>query len=81
MARLEELPPESVAGRILPWAIPAIIVVLFALGFIRAGWSMSSAMLLGWLIIHGGLAAVGAALAFAHPLTIVIAFVMAPSAP
>ena len=78
VTRLEALPPKSAAGRILPWAIPAIIVALFALGFLRAGWSMSSAMLLRWLIIHGGLAAVGSALALAHPLTIVIAFVMAP---
>jgi pheromone shutdown-related protein TraB len=75
---LDSLAPKSTVGRILPWTIPALIVALFAYGFVRAGWSMSSAMLLRWLIIHGGLAAVGAALAFAHPLTIVIAFVMAP---
>jgi pheromone shutdown-related protein TraB len=78
VAHLDELPPKSTAGRILPWAIPAIIVVLFALGFLRAGWQMSSAMLLRWLLIHGGLAAVGAAIALAHPLTILIALVMAP---
>ena len=78
VSRLDELPAKSAAGRILPWAVPALIVVLFALGFLRAGWGMSSAMLLRWLIIHGGLAAVGAALALAHPLTILIALVMAP---
>jgi pheromone shutdown-related protein TraB len=78
VSRLDELPAKGMAGRIIPWTIPAIIVALFALGFVRAGWSMSSAMLLRWLIIHGGLAAVGSALAFAHPLTIVVAFVMAP---
>lgn len=78
VADLDMLPAKTVAGRILPWTIPALIVALFAYGFARAGWSMSSAMLLRWLIIHGGLAAVGAALSLAHPLTIVIAFVMAP---
>ncbi len=78
VSHLDELPPKSTAGRILPWAIPAVIVALFALGFLRAGWSMSSAMLLRWLVIHGGLAAVGAALALAHPLTILIALVGAP---
>ncbi|HET6452720.1 MAG TPA: TraB/GumN family protein [Spirochaetia bacterium] len=78
VSRLDELPARTMAGRILPWTIPALIVVIFALGFIRAGWSMSSAMLLRWLIIHGGLAAVGAALALAHPLTILIALVGAP---
>jgi len=75
---LDQLAPKSVAGRIVPWAIPAIIVALFAAGFIKAGWSMTGAMLLRWVVIHGGLAAVGAALALAHPITIVIAFVMAP---
>ncbi len=75
---LDELPPKGTAGKILPWAIPAIIVALFATGFIRAGWSMTGAMLLRWVVIHGGLAAVGAAVSLAHPLTILIAFVMAP---
>jgi pheromone shutdown protein TraB len=78
VSHLDELPAKSVAGRVLPWAIPALIVALFALGFLRAGWAMSSSMLLRWLIIHGGLAAVGAALALAHPLTILLAFVAAP---
>jgi len=78
VAHLDALPEKSVAGRVLPWAIPAIIVALFALGFLRAGWGMSSSMLLRWLIIHGGLAAVGSAIALAHPLTILIAFVGAP---
>ena len=78
VSHLDELPVKSLAGRVLPWAIPALIVALFALGFLRAGWGMSSSMLLRWLIIHGGLAAVGAAIALAHPLTIVLAFVAAP---
>jgi pheromone shutdown-related protein TraB len=78
LAPLDELPRKKWAGRIIPWTIPTIIVVLFGLGFIRAGWNMSLAMFWRWLIIHGGLAAVGALLAWAHPLTIVIAFVGAP---
>jgi len=78
VSALEELPSRSLAGRVLPWAIPAIIVALFSLGFIRAGWKMSLAMFWRWLLIHGGLAAVGSLLAWAHPLTIVIAFVGAP---
>jgi len=75
---LDELPRRGWAGRLLPWAIPAAIIALFCLGFIRAGWSMSLQMFWRWLLIHGGLAAVGSLLAFAHPLTILIAFVLAP---
>ena len=78
LAPLDAIPQKKLLGKILPWTIPAIIVVIFGLGFIRAGWSMSETMLLRWLIIHGGLAAVGSALALAHPLTILIAFVGAP---
>lgn len=78
VSALDQLPKRSVAGRVLPWAIPAIIIVLFSLGFIRAGWRMSLEMFWRWLLIHGGLAAVGSLLAWAHPLTILIAFVGAP---
>lgn len=78
LAPLDQLPVKGWAGRVLPWAIPAIIVVLFGLGFIRAGWQMSLEMFWRWLLLHGGLAALGSLLAFAHPLTIVIAFVGAP---
>jgi pheromone shutdown-related protein TraB len=75
---LDKIPVKGIAAKILPWAIPAVIVVLFGLGFLRAGWQMSLEMFWRWLLIHGGLAAVGAALSLAHPLTIVIAFVGAP---
>ena len=53
-------------------------MALFALGFIRAGWRMSLQMFWKWLLLHGGLAALGSLIAFAHPLTILIAFVGAP---
>jgi pheromone shutdown-related protein TraB len=75
---LDQLPTRGWAGRVLPWLIPAVIVVLFGLGFIKAGWQMSLGMFWRWLLLHGGLAALGSLLAFAHPLTIVIAFVGAP---
>jgi pheromone shutdown-related protein TraB len=78
LAPLDQLPQKGWAGRILPWTIPAVIVVLFGLGFMRAGWQMSLEMFWRWTLIHGGLAAVGSLLAFAHPVTIVIAFVGAP---
>jgi pheromone shutdown-related protein TraB len=75
---LDQLPARGWAGRVLPWMIPAVIVVLFGLGFLKAGWQMSLEMFWRWLLLHGGLAALGSLLAFAHPLTIVIAFVGAP---
>ncbi len=78
LSALDKLPERGWVGKALPWTIPAIILGLFVLGVIRAGWSLSLEMFWRWLLIHGGLAAVGSLIALAHPLTILIAFVGAP---
>lgn len=74
---LEYLPPKGLFTRVLPWAIVAIILTGFAIGFARGpelGWQL----VLEWVLINGTLAAVGALLARGHPLTILTAFVAAP---
>jgi len=61
----------------LPWLIAALVITGFAIGFSRSpelGWQL----LLEWLLINGGLAALGGIIALAHPLTIVTAFFAAP---
>ncbi len=78
LAPLETIPVRRLASRIIPWTIPALIVVIFGLGFIRAGWDKGIELFLLWVVVHGGLAAVGSLLALAHPLTILVAFVGAP---
>jgi pheromone shutdown-related protein TraB len=78
LAPLDTLPTRTLAGRIVPWTLPAAFVVIFGLGFLRAGWNKGLELFLLWLVVHGGLAAVGSLLAFAHPLTILVAFVGAP---
>jgi pheromone shutdown protein TraB len=80
LTALESIPGKGWAGKILPWLIPALLVVLFALGFLKSGWQMSLSLALKWLLANGGLAAVGSLLALSHPLTIIIAFVGAPIA-
>jgi pheromone shutdown-related protein TraB len=80
LASLEQLPVKGWAAKLLPWIIPAALVAIFALGFVKSGWQMSLDLALKWLLANGGLAALGSLLAFAHPLTIVIAFVGAPIA-
>jgi pheromone shutdown-related protein TraB len=80
LAALERIPGKGLPGKILPWIVPALLVVLFGLGFLKSGWEMSLSLALKWLLANGGLAALGSLLAFAHPLTIVIAFVGAPIA-
>ncbi len=74
---LERVPPASRGWRLLPWALVAVIVAGFVVGFWRdseVGWQMVQQ----WVVINGTLAAIGAALALAHPLTVASAFLAAP---
>ncbi|TVQ88664.1 MAG: TraB/GumN family protein [Chromatiaceae bacterium] len=74
---LEQVPPPGRLWRLVPWLIVALILGLFAYGFTRSpelGWNL----VLDWVLINGGLSALGAALAGAHPLTILGAFLAAP---
>ncbi len=74
---LNRVPPPSPLRRILPWAIVAIILVGFTLGFSRGpelGWRLVTE----WVLINGTLSALGALIAAAHPLAILTAFVAAP---
>ncbi len=77
---LDRVPEPSRLSAILPWLIPALLVALIAAGFLRAGVGVSLDMMLKWMLLNGSLAALGAALALAHPLSILISFVGAPIA-
>ncbi|WP_455206555.1 TraB/GumN family protein [Kaarinaea lacus] len=71
------IPPSSKWPKFIPWAIVLLIFAGFALGFSRSpdlGWELVG----DWVLINGGLAAIGAILALAHPITIIGAFIAAP---
>jgi len=74
---LDRVPPPSRLWKALPWLILIAVLSGFAIGFARSpelGWSL----VLTWIVINGGLSALGAAIAGAHPLTIATALVAAP---
>lgn len=76
-SRLEVIPKRSRWPRLIPWAIMALIVTGFIIGFSRSpelGWQL----VFIWVVINGGLAALGALLARGHPLTVLSALVAAP---
>ena len=79
-ARLDELEQMKKPGRwlkLLPWLIIILIMAGFGLGFQRSpelGWNL----VIDWIVINGGLCAIGSALAAAHPLTVLVAFLAAP---
>ena len=78
LAELESLPPPSKWSKIWPWLIPASVVALIAWGFLQGGVERGIDSIYIWVGVTGVLAAVGAALSWAHPLTILSAFVAAP---
>lgn len=74
---LNYIPPSSQWPKMIPWIIVALIFIGFGFGFYRSpdlGWQMVS----DWILINGGLAAIGALIALAHPITVAGAFVAAP---
>ena len=78
VSQLNNVPPRSVLSKGARWIIPAIIVALFAAGFIRSGEELSLAMLQRWILWNGSLAALGAIIALGHPAAILVSFLGAP---
>ena len=78
--RLEELsrkPSPSRTGYYIGWAICVFILGMFYVGYQQSpelGWNL----VVTWVAINGGLSALGAALALAHPVSVMAAFLAAP---
>lgn len=77
IAALSTVPKGRRWGKILPWLIVAIVMVGFVLGFLRSP-SLGLSLLADWVVINGGLAALGAMIALAHPVTVVVTALAAP---
>jgi len=63
---------------ILKWVIPLTFAAFVIWGIYSKGPTIAFNMLLMWFLINGTLSALGAALARAHPLSIIAAFLAAP---
>jgi len=77
IAELDTIPKKKNWLKYLPWVIVGLILFGFAMGFQRSselGWQM----VMDWVLINGGLSALGAFIATAHPITVVGAFIAAP---
>lgn len=74
---LDAIPSKISWLKIIPWVIVALVCIGFYLGFQKSpelGWSL----IFQWIVINGSMSALGAAIAGAHLLTILTAFVAAP---
>ncbi|QBP42873.1 TraB/GumN family protein [Paenisporosarcina antarctica] len=74
---LSQKPPKSIVPKIIGWAIPLLIISVIAYTFF-ANPSAGFDQALSWILWNGTLAAIGAAVAFGHPLAILSAFIAAP---
>lgn len=80
VSEIDVVPPPSRLAKSAGWIVPAIIVALIAVGFLRSGTQASLSLMLRWILLNGSLAAIGSALCLAHPATIAVSFLMAPIA-
>ena len=75
--RLEHIPTSRFKLRWLFYSLTVFIVGLFVFGALNS-WENFIQMASYWFIINGCFSAIGAAIALAHPLTIITAFLAAP---
>lgn len=80
LARLESLQPKSN----IPWftiVLATFVLGGFAYGFWKGGVDVGAGLIAYWVLITGGLGALGCAIAGGHPLSILGAFVSSPITP
>ncbi len=69
---------KSLLGAFLKYSIPAIFIVFLAFAFYNKGVTASLELILLWILITGVFSALGALIARAHPVSILVAFFVAP---
>lgn len=77
LERLNQVPPKSIVPKILGWVIPVLLIAIVAYTFF-ANPTAGLDQALSWIIWTGSFAAIGAAIAFGHPIAILSAFIAAP---
>lgn len=75
---IETVSEKSIAGKVIGWGIPIVIVALIVAGFFMGGRTIGTQMIGSWILWNGCLSALGALVAFANPITVLVAFVGAP---
>jgi len=79
-AHLEELdrkPPPSKMGLYIGWGICVLILSMFVVGF-KQSPELGGQLVITWVLLNGGLCALGTLIAFGHPVSIIAAFFAAP---
>ncbi len=75
---ISRIPEKSTVSKLVPWIIPAVVILLFVIGFFFGDQQRIADAAMAWILANGLLAALGTLIAFGHPLTIMAAFIGAP---
>ncbi len=78
LSQISQVPKPSKIRKYIPWLIPFLIAGLMGLGLYKYGWDKGLEMFIYWFMANGILAGLGALIALAHPLTIILSFLAAP---
>lgn len=78
VSEIETVPEKSKASKFAAWFIPALIVGLIAYGFVIGGKEKGAELLSSWVLWNGILAGIGAIIAGAHIVTILVSVLGAP---
>lgn len=77
LEELSKVPPTSKTTKILGWSVPLLILLMIILTF-SVDQASGLDQIVSWILWTGALASIGSMLAFAHPLSILVAFLAAP---
>lgn len=76
--KLEEIPEGKNLFKLTMYGVLFIILGLFAYGFFVKGVDTFLNMAWTWFLLHGIFSAIGAIIALAHPVTIIVSFISSP---
>ena len=77
LEELDKKPPPSKFGLYIGWGICIFILSMFFVGF-KQSPELGGQLVATWILLNGGLSALGTALALGHPVSIIAAFFAAP---
>lgn len=75
---LETIPQGPPIRKTIKYAVPALILGLFGYGLVAGGIGVAEEMLVYWFALNGVFGALGAIVAKAHPLTVLVTGLTAP---
>lgn len=78
MKKISEIPKKKNYFKYLKWIVPILFIVIFASLFYFRGFETTIEGLLLWFLVNGIFSALGAIIARAHIISIIVAFLAAP---